>query len=125
MRVVPNVRRASSSPEEDPRVIKLLRAMKGDTKLASIVQEFEERAQKADGGRTFGSNGLKVNSKLFALFTQRTLVVKLPKNRVADSTSKRGVVPESVPRRPPGCLTFPCRPCDGQTSPCASKFLLT
>src|SRR5262249_62031673 len=34
--------------------------------------------------RAFGSNALKVNGKLFALFTQDTLVVKLPRDRVAD-----------------------------------------
>ena len=74
---------AASPPVEDGRVAKLLRAMKADPKLAPVAQEFEERAKVTGGGRKFGSNGLKVNGKLFALFTQGTLVAKLPKDRVA------------------------------------------
>ena len=65
---------------KDPRVDKLLRALRSDPELASIVDAFE---QAKPGARKFGSNGLKVNGKLFALFTQGTLVVKLPKDRVA------------------------------------------
>jgi hypothetical protein len=65
---------------EDPRVAKLLASLRVDPDLAPIVDAFEENA-KATGRRSFGSNGLKVNGKLFALFTQRTLVVKLPKDR--------------------------------------------
>jgi hypothetical protein len=66
---------------EDPRVAKLLASLRVDPDLAPIVDAFEENA-KATGRRSFGSNGLKVNGKLFALFTQRTMVVKLPKDRV-------------------------------------------
>jgi hypothetical protein len=33
--------------------------------------------------RAFGSNGIKVDGKLFALFTKGTLVLKLPAPRVA------------------------------------------
>jgi hypothetical protein len=65
----------------DPRVDKLLRTLRSDPKLAPIVDAFEQIAP-AGGGRKFGSNGLKVDGKLFALFTQETLVVKLPKDRV-------------------------------------------
>ena len=71
--------RARSSAE-DPRVAKLLRALRSDPELARVVDTFE----KAEPGpRKFGSNGLKANGKLFALFTQGTLVVKLPKDRAA------------------------------------------
>jgi hypothetical protein len=70
---------------DDKRVSTLLRALKADPELAAVVHAFEERAN-AEGapGRKFGSRGLKVNGKLFALFTQGTLVVKLPKDRVAE-----------------------------------------
>jgi TfoX/Sxy family transcriptional regulator of competence genes len=64
----------------DPRVDKVLRALRSDPKLAPVVDAFE--GTKA-GARKFGSNGLKVDGKLFALFTQGTLVVKLPKARLA------------------------------------------
>ena len=49
--------------------------------MLGIVNEFENRTKRAS--RNFGSNGLKVNGKLFALFTQGTLVVKLPPARVS------------------------------------------
>ncbi len=64
---------------KDPRVDKLLRTLSADPKLAPIVDAFEKTKP---GAREFGSNGLKVDGKLFALFTQGTLVVKLPKDRV-------------------------------------------
>lgn len=75
--------KGASQPErgsaKDPRVDKLLRALRSDPKLAPIVDAFEKSKPR---GRKFGSNGLKVDGKLFALFTQGTLVVKLPKDRV-------------------------------------------
>jgi hypothetical protein len=73
-----------SASAEDARVAKLLRALRDDPGLAVVVREFEEMTRSAGGGRRFGSNGLKASGKLFALFTQGTLVVKLPKARVAD-----------------------------------------
>jgi hypothetical protein len=75
----------------DPRVAALLAALRADPKLASVVRDFE--ARKAAGGRAFGSNGLKVNDKLFALFTQGTLVVKLPKPRVAELVATKQGAP--------------------------------
>jgi TfoX/Sxy family transcriptional regulator of competence genes len=68
------------SSAKDPRVDRLLRTLRSDPKLAPIIDAFEKTKP---GGRKFGSNGLKVGGKLFALFTQGTLVVKLPKDRVA------------------------------------------
>ena len=62
------------------RVAGVIEAFRADPGLTPVIQEFE--ANKASGARKFGSNGLKVNGKLFALFTQGTLVVKLPKERV-------------------------------------------
>jgi TfoX/Sxy family transcriptional regulator of competence genes len=68
------------APRKDPRVDKLLRTLRSDPKVAPSVDAFEKTEP---GARKFGSNGLKVGGKLFALFTQGTLVVKLPKDRVA------------------------------------------
>jgi hypothetical protein len=73
------------STSGDPRVTKLLKAFKADPHLAPVVDAFEA----SKGARKFGSNGLKVNGKLFALFTQGTLVVKLPKVRVAALVAAR------------------------------------
>lgn len=77
--------RTSASPESTPvdrRVEQLLAVLTEDRKLASSVREFK-KGRAAGGRRTFGSNGLKARGKLFALFTQDTLIVKLPNNRVA------------------------------------------
>jgi hypothetical protein len=66
----------------DPRVERLLRALRADARLAPIASAYEK--ETATPGRKFGKNGLKTKAgKLFALFTQDTLVVKLPKDRVA------------------------------------------
>ena len=72
---------------DDPRVRKLLDALRSDPSVAPSVAEFEAKSA-AGTGRKFGSNGLKANGKLFALFTQGTLVVKLPKDRVAALVAK-------------------------------------
>jgi hypothetical protein len=73
----------SAAPPTDARTAKLLAALSADPKLAVVVREFE-KTQAAGTGRKFGSNALKANGKLFALFTQGTLVVKLPNHRVAE-----------------------------------------
>jgi hypothetical protein len=75
-------RSEAASPSADPRVRELLDALRGDPDLAASVTAFEASAREV-GRKKFGSNGLKVNGKLFALFTQQTIVVKLPKARVA------------------------------------------
>ncbi len=63
------------------RLTVLLQALRADPMLAALLDEME-RASKAQPGRRFGSNGLKVKGKLFALFTRGNLVVKLPAGRV-------------------------------------------
>jgi hypothetical protein len=78
-------------PTADPRVAALLAALRADPELAPVVRDFE--ARKAAGGRAFGSNGLKVKEKLFALFTQGTLVVKLPRTRVAELVAAKQGAP--------------------------------
>jgi hypothetical protein len=75
-------RKKETSEAHDPRVRNLLEALRADPDLAAVVAEYEAN-RAAPGVRKFGSNGLKANGKLFALFTQETLVVKLPKDRVA------------------------------------------
>lgn len=86
-----NVERRQAAPERpeenERRVARLLTALRREAKLAPVVAAYERRA--AESGQTFGKNGLKTKSgKLFALFTQGTLVVKLPKNRVAALVSE-------------------------------------
>lgn len=73
---------SSFSGGADARRAALVAAFKADPKLASIIAAFQEDTEKSGAGRKFGANGLKVKRKLFALFTQGTLVVKLPKHRV-------------------------------------------
>lgn len=77
------VQKAAALPlVRDSRIARLLRSLRADRDLGPAVQEFEERARAGDSKRQFGSNGLKAKGKLFALFTQQTLVVKLPEHRV-------------------------------------------
>ena len=70
------------------RIAALVRAFRSDLELAPTVAAFDGRAKVERGGK-FGSNGLKVNGKLFALFTQGTIVVKLPKERVTALIASR------------------------------------
>ena len=74
---------AKSASAADLKTAALLKALRQDPKLVGVVDAYEKQA--AERGRKFGKNGLKTKSgKLFALFTQGTLVVKLPNERVAD-----------------------------------------
>ena len=76
-----------AAAEPDPRIAKLVEVFRADPKLRAVAETFD--ASSASGQpRKFGSNGLKVDGKLFALFTQGTLVVKLPKERVAALVAK-------------------------------------
>jgi hypothetical protein len=63
------------------RVAALLRALAGRPRFAAIVEAYMS-AQARGTRRSFGSNALKAEGKLFALFTHGTLVVKLPRARV-------------------------------------------
>lgn len=66
--------------DDDPRFAVVINAFAADPKLASVIDAYA--AGKKEPGRKFGSNGLKVNGKLFAMVTKGRLVVKLPKERV-------------------------------------------
>lgn len=86
-------RPANTRPAADgapgPRIAALLSALRRDPELMPVVHAYEEDA--ATPGRKFGKNGLKTKAgKLFALFTQGTLVVKLPNDRV-DALVTQGV----------------------------------
>lgn len=60
----------------------VLAAFAADPKLAPVINEFKA-GKPAGKGRKFGSNGLKVNGKLFAMVSSSgQFVVKLPKERV-------------------------------------------
>jgi len=65
---------------EDPKIAAVLDAFAADRRLAAIAKDY--RARRKTGTSKFGSNALRVNGKLFALFVRGTLVVKLPKKRV-------------------------------------------
>lgn len=51
--------------------------------FAPIVREFE-KDRDVTVGKMFGSPGLKVNGKVFAMVVKGTLVAKLPRPRVDD-----------------------------------------
>jgi hypothetical protein len=55
-----------------------------DPGFAQVMKAFAKDRQVSRSGRGFGSTGLKVNGKLFAMVSGRTrkFVVKLPKERV-------------------------------------------
>ena len=64
----------------DPRIVALVEALKDDPAFAPVIRDF--LATPNSNRRKFGSNAFRVKGKLFALFTQGTLVVKLPRERV-------------------------------------------
>ncbi len=74
-----------ASPD-DPRVTALLEALLADPKLAPSATAYL-KAKAKGGGRKFGSNGLKVGAKLFALFTQGHLVVSEAKDPTVQARS--------------------------------------
>ncbi len=55
-----------------------------EERFAALVEEFLGRpgVTPPENGRAFGSSGLKVNNKIFAMLVRGRLVVKLPKARV-------------------------------------------
>ena len=72
---------------EDLRFIAVIDALAAEPRFKEILTAY---ASKKEPGRKFGSNGLKVNGKLFAMSVRGKLVVKLPKDRV-DSLAASGV----------------------------------
>jgi hypothetical protein len=78
---------------DDPRVARVLDVFRDDRRLAPVVAAFEASKRAQSAGGKFGSNGLKVRGRLFALFTQGTLVVKLAPERVAALVAQAAGVP--------------------------------
>ncbi len=73
---------------EDPRFTAVIDALAADPRFKEILIAYA--ASKREPGKKFGSNGLKVNGKLFAMSVRGNLVVKLPKDRV-DTLAASGV----------------------------------
>lgn len=71
----------AASRADDPRFVALLEALASDPRFTDIVNDFAMSA--AADHRTFGTVALKVRGKIFAMMAQSTLVVKLPRTRVA------------------------------------------
>jgi hypothetical protein len=65
---------------EDPRFTAVIDALAADPKFKEILHAYA--AGKKESGSKFGSNGLKVNGKLFAMSVRGKLVVQLSKDRV-------------------------------------------
>jgi hypothetical protein len=66
---------------QDRRFIALCKTLAADPKFARAIGE--QAANRVSPTRQrFGSNALKVNEKIFAMMSQGTLVVKLPRARV-------------------------------------------
>jgi hypothetical protein len=53
-----------------------------DPRFAPVVDAFAKDGQVTYGGKGFGATGLKVNGKIFAMFSKGKFVAKLPKERV-------------------------------------------
>ena len=54
-----------------------------DPNFEPLIKAFADNDEVTCGGKGFGSTGLKVNGKLFAMPVQGRLVLKLPRARVA------------------------------------------
>lgn len=68
--------------------------------FAAIVEDFLDNPDVTppSNGRRFGSSGLKVHDRIFAMLAQGMLVVKLPKSRV-ETLITSGVGKPYDPRR--------------------------
>jgi hypothetical protein len=72
---------APQDAHQDRRFIAVCNTLAADPKFARAIGE--QAANRVSPTRQrFGSNALKVNEKIFAMMSQGTLVVKLPRARV-------------------------------------------
>jgi hypothetical protein len=61
------------------------KAAEVDPRFAPVIAAFTKDPQVTYGGKGFGSTGLKVNGKLFAMISSKgSFVAKLPKDRVSE-----------------------------------------
>jgi hypothetical protein len=68
-----------------------------DPRFAPFIAAFRNDGQVTYGGKGFGSSGLKVDGRIFALISSRGLfVAKLPRQRV-DELVRAGRVSASIP----------------------------
>jgi hypothetical protein len=63
------------------------------TELFDAVVQAVEHDPSIGKGRGFGSSGLKVGGKVFAMLVKGKLVVKLPRNRVQELIADGSGVP--------------------------------
>jgi TfoX/Sxy family transcriptional regulator of competence genes len=66
---------------QDRRFVALCKTLATDPRYAGTLSEHAAN-RASPTKRRFGSNALKVNGKIFAMMSQDTLVVKLPRARV-------------------------------------------
>ena len=68
-----------SNPMSTPAPLRI------DPRFVQVVAAFATNPTVTCGGKGFGSSGLKVNGKLFAMISSKgTFVAKLPRDRVAE-----------------------------------------
>jgi hypothetical protein len=71
----------SKAPKEAPAI---------DPRFAPVIASFAKDPTVTYGGKGFGSTGLKVNGKLFAMISSKGhFVVKLPRERVDELVRSR------------------------------------
>jgi hypothetical protein len=73
--------------------------------FAELIAEFADRpgvtVPGADGRRGFGSNALRINGAIFAMISRRELVLKLPRERVAELIDRGQGGPFTAGKRTP------------------------
>lgn len=55
-----------------------------DERFAALVETFAGEPEVTHEGTGFGSSGLKIGGKIFAMLVRGALVVKLPRSRVEE-----------------------------------------
>lgn len=74
-------RAASADALTDPRFAALVAELAADPARAGAVEHLRDPPSSR---RKFGANALKAEGKIFAMLAQGQLVLKLPRQRVAD-----------------------------------------